>query len=158
MRAAFGLALAVPFASAAPAWSQTRTQETAAPDGRLMPPIVRDCREERARGEIVVCGNREERRSPYELPVINDRFDPNGEMESVSRERHALYEVGDTGIHSCSTVGPGGYTGCDFIRWKGDREQDADKSIRRGDNPYAKPRDRGVSIGAGPIKVRPFGE
>jgi hypothetical protein len=156
MRAAFGLALAVPFASASPAWSQTRTQETAAPDGRLMPPIVRDCRDERAQGEIVVCGNREERRSPFELPVLNDRFDPNGEMESVSRERHGLYEVGDTGIHSCSTVGPGGYTGCDFIRWKADREQDADKNIYRGERP--KKKESGVSIGVGPLRAKPFGE
>jgi hypothetical protein len=35
-------------------------------------------------------------------------------MESVSRERHKLMEVGDTGIHSCSVVGPGGWTGCDL--------------------------------------------
>jgi hypothetical protein len=34
-------------------------------------------------------------------------------MESVSRERNALMEPGArTGTGSCSTVGPGGFTGC----------------------------------------------
>ncbi len=140
-------------AFAPPAFTQAQSSTPAA----TLPPIVPDCRKERASGEIVVCARPEDQRSRFELPVLNDRFDPNGEMESVSRERHSLYEVGDTGIHSCSTVGPGGYTGCDFIRWKGDREQDADKSIARGERPQGRPK-AGISLRAGPIGARPFGE
>jgi hypothetical protein len=70
---------------------------------------------DRARGDdIVVCGRREEPRSRYRLPEIPDSgFDPEGAVESVSRERNALTEPGArTGIGSCSTVGPGGFTGC----------------------------------------------
>jgi hypothetical protein len=138
---------------ASPAFAQAPGSAPAA----SLPSIVPDCRKERAGGEIVVCGRPDDQRSRFELPVLNDRFDPNGEMESVSRERHSLYEVGDTGIHSCSTVGPGGYTGCDFIRWKGDREQDADKNIARGERPQRGPK-AGISLRAGPIGARPFGE
>ncbi len=93
----------------------------------LTPRIVRDCereaREARARGgEIVVCGDRGAR-SPYRLPEQPQRFDPAGPIDSVSRERHRMYEVGEGGIGSCSTVGPGGWTGCMPKRWKDAREQ-----------------------------------
>ena len=95
-------------------------------DRPLMPPIVRDCPTEARRalaerGEIVVCGSRDAR-SPYRLPERR-QFDPAGPAESVSRERHRLYEVGEGGIGSCSTVGPGGWTGCMARGWKRAREQ-----------------------------------
>ena len=73
--------------------------------------------------EIVVCGRRTQRRSPYRLPEPPPRFDAGEGTASASRERHSLYEQGDTGIHSCSTVGPGGYTGCTFRKWKESDEQ-----------------------------------
>jgi hypothetical protein len=87
----------------------------------ILPAIDKPC----ARGgsEIVVCGRREQPRSPYRLPEPPPRFDAGGGDSSVSRERHGLYEQGDTGIHSCSTVGPGGSTGCTFKKWKDGYEQ-----------------------------------
>ena len=88
---------------------------------QILPVIDKPCRSDEE--EIVVCGRREERRSPYRLPEPPPRFDPGGNEESVSRERHDLYEQGDTGIHSCSTVGPGGWTGCTFKKWKDGYEQ-----------------------------------
>ena len=70
--------------------------------------------------EIVICSNpREQER--YRLP--RPAWDPNGSAQSVSRERHSLYEQGDSGIGSCSTVGPGGWTGCALRAWKAAREQ-----------------------------------
>ena len=60
--------------------------------------------------EIVVCRRRDNEK--YRLPIRENRFDPGGATDSVSRERHRLIEEGDAGIGSCSTVGPGGYTGC----------------------------------------------
>jgi hypothetical protein len=72
--------------------------------------------------EIVVCGRRDEA-EPYRLPIRPDGFDKNGHIPSVSRERHRLYEVGDTGLYSCSNVGPGGYTGCAFKDFKAKVEQ-----------------------------------
>lgn len=73
--------------------------------------------------EIVVCGRGPER-SPYRLPPPQEGFDPKGPVDSVSRERHRLYEVGEAGIGSCSTVGAGGWTGCDLQRWKSARQQE----------------------------------
>jgi hypothetical protein len=61
--------------------------------------------------EIVVCGRRD-RTERYRLPIRPQGFDPKGPVESVSRERHRLIQEGDIGIGSCSTIGPGGYTGC----------------------------------------------
>jgi hypothetical protein len=73
--------------------------------------------------EIVVCGRRPRERSPYRLPEPPPRFDAGEGTPSASRERHSLYEHGDTGIHSCSTVGPAGYSGCTFRKWKESDEQ-----------------------------------
>jgi hypothetical protein len=81
---------------------------------------------EGARGDdIVVCGNRGDRRSRYRLPEEPERpFDPSGAMESVSRERNAMTEHGArTGIGSCSTVGPGGAMGCMAQDFRRDIEQ-----------------------------------
>jgi hypothetical protein len=72
--------------------------------------------------EIVVCGRREGR-SPYRVPESDPGFDPSGTVDSVSRERHRLLDLGATGIQSCSAVGPGGWTGCDLIRWREAQEQ-----------------------------------
>ena len=70
--------------------------------------------------EIVICANpREQER--YRLP--RQAWNPDGSTQSVSRERHSLYEQGDSGIGSCSTVGPGGWTGCALRTWKAAREQ-----------------------------------
>jgi hypothetical protein len=83
--------------------------------------IIHKCRQDSDTAEAVVCGSRE--RSPYRVPPSADRFDPYGSTASVSRERHQLYEHGASGIGSCSTVGPGGWTGCDWIKWKDEAEQ-----------------------------------
>ena len=84
--------------------------------------VTRRCERNADPDEVVVCGRRNERER-YRLPIRNQGFDKDGAVESVSRERHRLYEVGDSGIGSCSTVGPGGWTGC-FHKWvKARREQ-----------------------------------
>ena len=94
--------------------------------------------------EAVVCGRLE--RSPYRLPPPREGFDPRGSVDSVSRERNRLLDVGAAGIHSCSTVGPGGSTGCDLIRWKEAHEQW--DGHRRGE-----PR---LSLKVGPLKKTVF--
>lgn len=93
----------------------------AQPAPELGAQIVRKCRQSSDDAEVVVCGRPE--RSPYRLPPSAQRFDPDGPVDSVSRERHRLYEHGAGGIGSCSTVGPGGWTGCSFIMWKDEHEQ-----------------------------------
>jgi hypothetical protein len=115
--AAFAL-LAQPLVS--PALGQAGGEGTT-----VIPKVVQDpCATPRPGEEVVVCGRRDER-SPYRLPELQEGFDWRGDVDSVSRERHSLYEMGAFGIGSCSTVGPGGWTGCDFIKWKAEKEQRA---------------------------------
>ncbi|HZG08303.1 MAG TPA: hypothetical protein VEZ70_04905 [Allosphingosinicella sp.] len=111
--------LAIIFGAALPAVSAS-AQTTVMPPA-IVPTLDKPCRPDAE--EIIVCGRREEQRSPFRLAEPPPRFDPGGSDYSVSRERHSLYEHGDTGIHSCSTVGPGGYTGCAFRKWKDGDEQ-----------------------------------
>ncbi|HLL58280.1 MAG TPA: hypothetical protein VK391_00115 [Allosphingosinicella sp.] len=61
-------------------------------------------------GEILVCGRRNEEK--YRLPIRAQGFDASGPADSVSRERHRLIQEGSSGVGSCSTSGPGGWTGC----------------------------------------------
>ncbi len=86
----------------------------------VLPKIVPECRQGDG-AEVVVCGRR--RRSPYRLPEPPAVFDPDGGADSVSRERNALFDHGETGIGSCSNSGPGGPFGCTFKRWKHDQQQ-----------------------------------
>jgi hypothetical protein len=61
--------------------------------------------------EIVVCARREED-DRYRIP---EPLRGNGELrdnESWAANARQLEYVGRTGIQSCSTVGPGGFTGC----------------------------------------------
>jgi hypothetical protein len=104
------------FLAPAPAAAQPVYQAPA-----ILPVIEKPC--SKTEEDIVVCGRREQPRSPYRLPEPPPRFDAGDGTASVSRERHGLYEQGATGIHSCSTVGPGGYTGCTFKQWKDGYEQ-----------------------------------
>ncbi len=93
----------------------------AAPSQPRLPGVLRsalgECRQP-ADGSVVICGKRE---SPYRLPpeVRDPGFQIDGPVDSVSRERHKLMEGGDqAGIHSCSTTGAGGWTGCMVNEWQ----------------------------------------
>ncbi len=60
--------------------------------------------------EIVVCARRPED-DRYRIPEpLRGLDDPAGESWAARAE--TLEYVGPTGIQSCSTVGPGGFTGC----------------------------------------------
>lgn len=74
--------------------------------------------------EIVVCvrrGEEERFRIPKELREL--QITP--ENESWAVRQQATLEANDPGIGSCSTVGPGGQSGCltqNTSRWKAERE------------------------------------
>ena len=108
----------------AAAFAQQIPSQPGSQQGPPAPPqIVRNCRNNQT-GEIVVCGSQ---RSPYRLPPPSPRFDPDAGVNSVSRERNGLLEAGDSGIGSCSTVGPGGSSGCTMQSFRRSREQNAGK-------------------------------
>lgn len=74
--------------------------------------------------EIVVCARRPETER-YRIPkeLRDQRSDEPGSRSWADRAE-ALEYVGRTGTESCSTVGPGGFTGCwnEMVRaWRRDR-------------------------------------
>ena len=81
---------------------------------------------------IVVCARRPEQerhRIPREL-----RDDPDQAEESWAARAETLETVGDTGPQSCSTVGPGGFTGCweEMIR---QARRERERAARRNQPP-----------------------
>lgn len=84
----------------------------------------RDCSRGSEGDEIVVCGRRNDD-ARYRVPPSVNGFDPDGPMESVSRERNRMLEGGEAGTGSCSTVGAGGWTGCFALAVNRARQQRA---------------------------------
>src|SRR4051812_35729178 len=74
--------------------------------------------------EIVVCARRPETER-YRIPKeLRDQPSDDPASTSWAARAEALEYVGRTGIESCSTVGPGGFTGCwnEMVRaWRRDR-------------------------------------
>lgn len=62
-------------------------------------------------GEIVICARRPETER-YRVPEPLRETETGPEGESWAARARSLEYVGATGIQSCSTVGPGGHTGC----------------------------------------------
>ena len=76
--------------------------------------------------EVVICGRRAESER-YRIPEeLRDTTADDPESTSWAVRAEALEYVGRTGIQSCSTVGPGGVSGCwnELVRaWRRDRRQ-----------------------------------
>jgi hypothetical protein len=106
-------------ASAAAAQDEQRVSiSEAAKTFRVLPD---ECGPNRKTGEIVVCGHRNPS-AEYRIPPPT-RFDPNGPVASVSRERNRLLGPNAGSLGSCSMTGPNGMTGCLNQRVWRDREQ-----------------------------------
>ncbi|MBV9881584.1 MAG: hypothetical protein JO276_01085 [Sphingomonadaceae bacterium] len=110
--------------------SQAATEP--APAAPALTTIVPACPANPSPADIIVCGRRGG--DGFRLPAPN-RFDPAGNVDSVSRERHRLLDIGAAGIGSCSTVGPGGWTGCMLEDWREADEQYAGRNHGHGPGP-----------------------
>lgn len=87
---------------------QSESNATQTINERLRKPLVEGCnRSVAGSDEIVVCGRSRDDPEYYRITDPNAPFDPEGQRESVARERSRWVEDGDTGIQSCSPVGPG---------------------------------------------------
>jgi hypothetical protein len=132
MKAAFSRAALVVIAAAAPVWPSSAQPAGSGqvPERQLsLPPAPGSgsCSSS-SPDEVVVCGHG---RPPanYRLPEPKG-FDPRGEVESVSRERHRLMEGGEGGIHSCNfVVGSGSWTGCELRGLRRAEQQGRESSI-----------------------------
>ena len=75
--------------------------------------------------EIIVCARRPESER-YRIPEAVREPSDHPENESWAVRAQSLEYVGRTGIQSCSTVGPGGVSGCweQMVRaWREDRRR-----------------------------------
>ena len=80
--------------------------------------------------ERIVVRARRPERDRYRIPE-QLREDPDQAAQSWAERAEALETVGETGIQSCSTVGPGGFTGCweEMLR---QARQERERQRRRG--------------------------
>ncbi|MDT9598169.1 hypothetical protein [Sphingosinicella rhizophila] len=62
-------------------------------------------------GEVVVCARRPDTER-FRIPETLRESSPGPEGDSWAVRAESLEYVGRTGTQSCSTVGPGGFTGC----------------------------------------------
>jgi hypothetical protein len=121
MKAALFLAAAASLAALAPAPAGAQQERIR----RLVVYGSDPCPRAANGDEIVVCARRPETeryRIPRELRDQASEDDP--ESTSWAARAEALEYVGRTGIQSCSTVGPGGVSGCwnELVRaWRNDR-------------------------------------
>ncbi len=94
-----------------PADAQQRQRTARAENVRQVVIYGRDRCPRGSGGEIVICARRPESER-YRIPrALRDRTPGRGGTSWAARARSLEY-VGRTGIQSCSTVGPGGHTGC----------------------------------------------
>jgi hypothetical protein len=79
--------------------------------------------------QVVVCARRPETERYRIAPKLRQSGTPQ-QMESWAVRSKSLETAGDTGINSCSPVGPAGYTGClqKLIKEsRGERKQQANE-------------------------------
>lgn len=79
--------------------------------------------------QVVVCARRPESER-YRIPPNMRQSGTPQQMQSWAVRSKSLETVGNTGINSCSPVGPAGYTGClqKLIKEaRGERKQQADE-------------------------------
>ena len=99
--------------SSGPAEAQRRPGAVAAAQEKVRQVVVfgREACPRGTNGEIVICARRPERER-YRIPeALRDEVAERRGTAWAARARSLEY-VGRTGVQSCSTVGPGGFTGC----------------------------------------------
>lgn len=82
--------------------------------------------------EITVCADPEPRQSPYRLPLAQPPEAGTKAATSVGRERNGLFDYDAGGSGLCSSVGPGGASGCAFKQFKRNVQQRANAADPRG--------------------------
>ncbi|WP_310497498.1 hypothetical protein [Sandarakinorhabdus sp.] len=85
-----------------------------------------------APGEIIVCADAEQRKSPFRSPIEMPRSFGERGTASVSAERNSLLGMDVGSIGGCSAYGPGGWTGCSYKGFKQNVSQAAGGRDTRG--------------------------
>lgn len=81
-----------------------------------------ECRLRDADDAITVCGRREDKKK-YQVTDPAAPYDPGGNVKGAMTERMNWIAEGDTGIGSCTNVGPSAGTGCFVKSWRRSLQQ-----------------------------------
>lgn len=81
-----------------------------------------ECRLKDEAEVITVCGRREER-NRYQVTDPAAPYDPGGNVKGAMTERMGWISHGDSGIGSCSNIGPSAGTGCFEKTWRRSLQQ-----------------------------------
>lgn len=81
-----------------------------------------ECRLKDESEVITVCGRRAER-NRYQVTDPTAPYDSNGNIKGVMSERMGWIAEGDSGIGSCSNIGPSAGTGCFEKAWRRSLQQ-----------------------------------
>jgi hypothetical protein len=81
-----------------------------------------ECRLREDKEAVTVCGRREGQKR-YQVTDPDAPYDPWGTVKGVMTERMGWIGEGDTGIGSCSAVGPSAGTGCFVKEWRRSLQQ-----------------------------------
>lgn len=81
-----------------------------------------ECRSRDRDNDILVCGRRDER-TRYQVTDPRAPYDPGGNVKGAMTERMGWISEGDSGIGSCSNIGPSAGTGCFEKSWRRSLQQ-----------------------------------
>jgi hypothetical protein len=76
--------------------------------------------------EVVVC-TRRGAEEQYRIPKEMRDFKVTPQNEAWAQRLQPVMAAGDTGVNSCSTVGPGGQTGCFLKQAQADRQENRER-------------------------------
>lgn len=76
-----------------------------------------ECRLRDEAADVTVCGRREQQ-SRYQVTDPTAPYDPRGPVKGVMTERMGWIAEGDSGIGSCTNIGPSAGTGCFEKSWR----------------------------------------
>ncbi|GAA4000970.1 hypothetical protein GCM10022211_09510 [Sphingomonas humi] len=76
-----------------------------------------ECRLRDEGADVTVCGRREQK-NRYQVTDPTAPYDPGGNVKGAMTERMGWIAEGDSGIGSCSNIGPSAGTGCFEKAWR----------------------------------------
>jgi hypothetical protein len=79
--------------------------------------LRQECRLKDEGVDVTVCGRREQK-NRYQVTDPTAPYDPKGNFKGAMTERMGWISEGDSGIGSCSNIGPSAGTGCFEKAWR----------------------------------------
>lgn len=85
--------------------------------------LRQECRTTDQEADVTVCGRRDQKKR-YQVTDPTAPYDPKGNFKGAMTERMGWIAEGDSGIGSCSNIGPSAGTGCFEKAWRRTLQQE----------------------------------